>query len=74
MKWLNVKTKGGFDSRYHPLLIERANKNSEKTYGEVSCIPDVGCTALFRLGKNIYKLLEKKLTKACRFIEKGDTV
>lgn len=54
---------GGFNSDFHPTLVQVTNKNSEINYSEDGYIPDVGATQLHRLGKKIYALIKKTLQK-----------
>lgn len=54
---------GGFNSDFHPTLIKDAILNSKADYEEEGFIPKTGCTQLFRLGEEIYKLVKEELQK-----------
>ncbi len=62
-KLVNENISGGFDSRRHPLYIEKATKNAEKIFNDNNGIDDAGSTEVFRLSKSIFPLVELKIKK-----------
>ena len=66
---VNESVKGGFDSRRHPIYIQKATKNSEANYVEdKENNPIVGCTQVFRLSKSILPLVEEKINNVLKVI------
>lgn len=60
--FVDNKIPGGFDSRKHPILLQTAINNSLKHYNEKEGIPTLCSTQVHKLGENLFKLLEPKLT------------
>lgn len=58
---VNDSIAGGFDSRRHPLYIEKATLNAEKTFDSAHDILTVGTTEVFRLSKSMLPLIKSKL-------------
>jgi hypothetical protein len=61
---VNESIKGGFDSRKHPIFIDKAIKNSQSNFQITNSYPSKGCTEVFLLGKSITLVLREKLDKA----------
>jgi hypothetical protein len=61
---------GGFDSRKHPIYIEKASKNAKNNYKSNNNRPDVGCTNAFTLADSILSLLREKIQSTLAEIEK----
>lgn len=59
--FLNESISGGFDSRRHPIYIERASKNAEENYKSHEGIPSVGSTEIYNLAKTILLLVNTKI-------------
>ena len=71
-KWkmhLNNSVKGGFDSRRHPIYIEKASFNARENFEIVDDKPDLGCTDVFYLANSIIPLLKHKLEKVLKQID-----
>lgn len=59
--YVDHEIKGGFDSRKHPILLEKAIQNAETNYNEQNDQPDLYSTQVFRLGKLILLFVKDKL-------------
>lgn len=64
--FLNDSLRGGFDSRKHPIYIEKASSNSKLTFKIVDGLPSEGCTDVYHLADSIIPLLKEKLDKIIR--------
>ncbi len=60
---LNSSISGGFDSRRHPIYIERAIENAENNFELHDSAPSIGSTEVFRLAKSIFPLVEAKIKR-----------
>jgi L-rhamnose mutarotase len=69
-KYVNSIIKGGFDPRKHPVFIGDAIKNAQDNYVENNGNLDLCSTEMYKLGKNIYPLIEKTILDGLRKIEK----
>ena len=58
---LNETIPGGFNSKKHPIYIEKAISNSQIDFNEIDEMPAVACTQVFKLAKVIYPLIEEKI-------------
>lgn len=67
-KLVNNSIAGGFDSRRHPIFIEKASENAEKIYTSSDGISSVGSTEVFRLSQSILPLLRTKIKKVLKDI------
>ena len=67
---VNNSVKGGFDSRRHPIYIEDASINAEKSFVMSNKKPDIGSTNVYRLANTIIPLVKSKLKKVLKQIEK----
>ena len=71
-KWkdlVNASFNGGFDSRRHPIYIQKAVENSKKNFQTNDNEPQKGCTELFRLGEGMLTILDEKIGKVLKEIE-----
>lgn len=62
-RMLDEKIPGGFDSRKHPLLVERASKNAEMNFQLIENTPALGSTEVFNLANTILPLVKEKLRR-----------
>ncbi len=60
-RMVNSSIDGGFDSRRHPIYIERAIANAEDNFELHDGAPDIGSTVVFELAKSIFPLVEAKI-------------
>lgn len=58
---VNDSISGGFDSRKHPIFMEKAVINSEKVFESQDGFPLIGSTEVFKLSKNILNLVKDKI-------------
>lgn len=68
IKWkglVNSSIDGGFDSRRHPIFIEKATKNAKYNYSK-SDILNTGSTEVFQLADSIIPLLKSKLSRVLK--------
>jgi len=66
-KWkefVNNAFVGGFDSRRHPIFIKTAIKNAERNFMIIENRLTIGSTEVYKLAKNIYAILSKKIEDA----------
>lgn len=68
-KFVNASFTGGFDSRRHPVYIQRAVTNSKLNFRKTKGKPEKGCTEVYKLGESMVELLKEKLEKALSLIE-----
>lgn len=64
IKWkefLNEEIRGGFDSNIHPLLIERAIKNSREHFKGSQQFPEINSTSVFYLGERIFATTKREV-------------
>lgn len=54
---LHSVIEGGFDSAYHPTLLDTANQNAKANYESEGYFPKVGSTQIYQLGEKISSLL-----------------
>ena len=70
-KWkdfVNSSIKGGFDSRRHPILIQKAVEHSKDNFQFTNGEPNQGCTELFKLGESMLTILDEKISKVLKEI------
>lgn len=61
-KLVNDSIKGGFDSRKHPIRIERATLNAESNFEvDQDNNPKIGATEVYKLSKSILEILRNKI-------------
>ena len=72
-KFVDSEIAGGFDKRSMPLAIENACLNSEAVYISSEVQPNLYCTEVFRLGKQIIKFTKKQLDKCIEDIQNNKT-
>jgi len=65
-RFLNESIRGGFDSRKHPIYIEKARSNALRTIDLVEGLPGLGCTEVYQLADSIIPLLKEKIDKILR--------
>lgn len=63
-QYVNNSIPGGFDSRKHPLFIEKAGKHAKENFKEINQRPTIGSTEVFRLADSLIPLIGDKLDKA----------
>jgi hypothetical protein len=67
--FLNSKLPGGFDSRKHPVYIKEAIINAETIFTcDNDNSPEISTTEVFRLAKEIYKLVGAEIDHAREII------
>lgn len=59
--FVNESIRGGFDSRRHPIYIERASKNAEENFELHENTPCIGSTEVFNLARAILSLVKTKI-------------
>jgi len=59
--YLNEAIPGGFDSRRHPMFIERAIQNSNSNFSLTNNRPDLLCTSVHELGAKILPLVKNDI-------------
>ncbi len=59
--YLNDHISGGFDSRKHPVYIEKAIKNAKNNFRIINDKPSIGSTEIYLLSKNILLLIKEKI-------------
>jgi hypothetical protein len=69
-QFVNDSIKGGFDSRKHPIYIQKACKNAENNFKIEDNIPNTGSTEVYHLANSIVPLLKEKLGKVLEQIDK----
>lgn len=57
-QFLDKVVPGGFDSKKHPVYIERAIINAETNFVATNELPDPSCTEVFKLAKKILPLVK----------------
>ncbi len=62
-RMVNSSIDGGFDSRRHPIYIERAIENAEDNFELHNGMPTVGSTEVFELAKSIFPLVAAKIKR-----------
>lgn len=67
-QYVNNSFKGGFDSRRHPIYIEKARVNAKNNFVLHDSKPDLGCTEVYNLADSIIPLLKEKLKKVLEII------
>ena len=70
-KWknyVNTAIIGGFDSRRHPIFIQKAVEHSKRNFQFANGAPEKGCTELFKLGYSILTVLDEKISKVLKEI------
>ena len=60
-RMVNSSIDGGFDSRRHPIYVERAIENAEGNFELHDSMPTVGSTEVFELAKSIFPLVKAKI-------------
>lgn len=68
---VNSKVNGGFDSRRHPIYIEKAKENAENNYSEIKDTPTIGSTNIYKLADSIIPLIKEKLNRVKRMLQEG---
>ncbi|MGY6521373.1 MAG: RloB family protein [Mongoliitalea sp.] len=62
---VNQAIPGGFDSRKHPIFIQRATVHAEQNFKSLeSGHPSVGSTEVYRLSRSILPLIQDKIREA----------
>lgn len=61
--FLNAKVSGGFDSRKHPIFIQKAIDNAKSKFEKEITI---GSTEIFKLAENFYPLVKDKIDEALK--------
>ena len=64
--FVNNIVKGGFDSRKHPIHIGNAIYSAKANHSENQSHPSLCCTEMYKLGKNIYPLIEKTILQGLK--------
>ncbi len=67
--YVNKKFKGGFDSRKHPIYIQKAFVNAKQNFSLIDKKPDIGSTEVYQLADSIMVLLKDKIEKVLIQIE-----
>jgi len=67
--FVNNAFKGAFDSRRHPILIQKAVAHSKSNFQYADGEPNKGCTELFKLGESMLTVLADKINKVLKEIE-----
>lgn len=65
---LNDAIQGGFDSRRHPIFIQKAIKNSKSNFESNDDEPLKGCTEVYELGESMLTVLKEKIDKVLKEI------
>lgn len=65
---VNDSIKGGFDSRKHPVFLQRATKNAQNNFEEVEGKPDIGSTNIYELANTILPLVSSKINNVLKAI------
>ncbi len=67
--FVNNAFSGGFDSRRHPIFIQKAIKHSKINFQSKNFEPNIGCTEVFKLGESMMSILKEKIEKVLAEIE-----
>lgn len=61
--FVNNTFNGGFDSRRHPIFIQKATENAKNNYQVINNELIEGCTEVYLLGQSILPILKDKIDK-----------
>lgn len=67
---VNENISGGFDSRRHPIFIEKATLNASNNFELIENTPNLGSTEVYNIANSIIPLIKTKLDKVLNEIDK----
>ena len=67
--YLNQMIKGGFDSRKHPIYVQKAISNAKKNYKEKKQTVEIGCTEVYMLAEKFFPLIKEEIEEGLKRIE-----